>query len=531
MFRQWTVFCTSIALVILSWVATPLQSGIFTVSTIQISRNLTMHSSPGLLSLEEQANTLTLNFINEGYGVTWLNMSMPAFTTESYALAPFFPSDTQKWIGTSQTWTGNTLLYQTELDCQATKAIPDRNSSWLTFADGQGCVAREVVSASLVTSNKPGGYYLGYKGDGPIDGFSPNGTSPSLQEAGCNASSPHEFLAVWGRDSTMNAMFCWTKYYTQDVEATVFLPNYSVQSVRPTAERRELSEQLFNSARFEQLIVTNTMPEQIARYGEYFVPYTGPQYSQDASPQLYVPNPYDICDVSVIDQTSRLKALGADSLSVLTPFALGVSGLSPQALLNASNLQTAFQDAHRMLFSLAIRSVMQAPVDMGPNMSGTLAASMGAVVMVEALTYPVIASLGVVALLTACLLYLYRNRPLHLPYSPNSIASVLGLACQQMKPSLVFQSLDCAEDGVFIKKLEGEHFQLRMPGLDSPPDSNWHEEEQDEKPIAEEHGVSEAMSWPWELGRVVGVIFVFILISIIVAVWVLRLLVQRMNGK
>ncbi|KAL1970743.1 hypothetical protein VTN77DRAFT_2577 [Rasamsonia byssochlamydoides] len=528
--KQWTVFCTSLILVILSWVVTPLQSGIFSIQTIQKSQNITILSSPGLVSLEEQTKTLTLNFVNEGYSVTWLNMSMPAFTTESYALAPFLPSDDKQAIGMNQTWTGNTVLYQTDLDCQPAQSIPDRNSSRLTFSDGRGCVAQDVVANSLISFNEPGGYYLGYEGDGPIDVYGINGTSPSLQQAGCNASSLHEFLAVWGRDFSMTAMFCWTKYYTQDVEATVYLPNYSVQSVRPISERRELSEQTFNYTRFEQLIVSNTMPEQVARYGQYFAPYTGPQYPPDSSPQLYIPNPYDISDVSVIDQSSRLQKLGADSMSVLTPFAFGVSGLSPQALLTPSNLQSAFQDAHRMLFSLAIYSVTEAPVEVSSNTTGILEASVGAVVMVEAFTYPVIASLGVVTLLTAYLLCAYRNRTLHLPYSPNSIASVLGLARQRMEPFSVFRSLDCAEEGVFTRKLKDEHFKLQIPGHESRLNPRRQGEGQDEVPAAKESSFTKAKSWPWELRRAVGFIFIFILTGTIAAVLVLQDLIQRNDG-
>lgn len=483
------------------------------------------------MSLEEQAKTLTLNFVNEGYSVTWLNMSMPAFTTESYALTPFLPSDNKQAIGTNQTWTGNTVLYQTDLDCKPANSIPDRNASQLTFADGRGCVAQGVVSINPVSFNEPGGYYLGYEGDGPIDGDGIDGAPPSLQAAGCNASSLHEFLAIWGKDFSMTAMFCWAKYYTQDVEATVYLPNHSVQSVRPISERRELSEQIFNYTRFEQIIVSNTLPEQMARYGQYFIPYTGPQYSDNTSPQLYIPNPYDISDVSVIDQSSRLEQLGAKSLSVLTPFALGVSELSPEALLTPSNLQSAFQDAHRMLFSLAIRSVMEDPVETGSNVTGILEASVGAVVMVETFTYLVIMVLGVIVLLTIYLLIAYRNRALHLPYSPNSIASIFGLARQQIEPLSAFRGLDCAEDRVFTKKLKDKHFKLRIPGQESPLNSIRQREEPDQEFVVEESGIAKAKPWPWEFRRIVGVIFIFMLTGIIAAVCILRDLIQRNDGE
>lgn len=71
---------------------TPLQSGIFAVTRVQKSQNVPIISSEGLLPLEEQEEKLTLNFINTGYNVAWLNQKPPAFTTTEYALAPFLPS-------------------------------------------------------------------------------------------------------------------------------------------------------------------------------------------------------------------------------------------------------------------------------------------------------------------------------------------------------------------------------------------------------------------------------------------------------
>ncbi|KKA17766.1 hypothetical protein T310_8296, partial [Rasamsonia emersonii CBS 393.64] len=364
--KQWTVFCTALILVILSWVVTPLQSGIFTVRTIQKSETLPMLSSPGLVSLEEQASTLTMNFVNEGYDVAWLNMNMPPFTTRSYALAPFLPSYDRQVIGTNRTFTGNTVLYQTDLDCQladsVTRSTKGINSTLLTFDDGHGCVARNLLEYYFTTRAGYNGYYIGYYGDGSLDSDAYADSTPSLQAAGCNASSLHEFIAIWDRDPSLVAMFCWTKYYTQDVEATISLPDNTVQTVRPISERRELSEQTFNYTRFEQIIVTQSMPQQSQ----------GP--SNASSPQTPIPEQYDISDLAVIEQTSRLQALNTTSFSMLTPFALGLSGLSPQDLLIPSNLQSAFQDAHRVLFALAMHSIMKDPVAVGPNVTGVFEA-------------------------------------------------------------------------------------------------------------------------------------------------------------
>jgi hypothetical protein len=151
----------------------------------------------------------------------------------------------------NQSWTGKTVLYQTDLDCQPAKPITiPKNSDIWTFDDGKGCVARGRLPAfTLNTSYSLS--YVGYYGDGPLDG----NQTPQMSAAGCNSSAQHEFLAVSSNNNFTLATFCWTKYYTQDVEATVTLPGNAVQSVRPLSVRRELSKQKFNYTLFEKLLL------------------------------------------------------------------------------------------------------------------------------------------------------------------------------------------------------------------------------------------------------------------------------------
>ncbi|KKA18808.1 hypothetical protein T310_7248, partial [Rasamsonia emersonii CBS 393.64] len=157
-------------------------------------------------------------------------------------------------------------------------------------------------------------------------------------------------------------------------------------------------------------------------------------------------------------------------------------------------------------------------------------ASVGAVVMVKTFTYLVIGFLGVVVLLTVYLLCAYRNRILHLPYSPNSIASILGLARHQMEPFSVFRSLGSADDVVFKRRLKDEHFMLQVHDHETCLTSSFRAEAQDRESVVEESGVADAKPWPWELRRVVGLIFIFMLTGIIAAVCALRGLIQRNNG-
>lgn len=505
---------------------TPLQSGIFAVTRVQKSNILPVVSSPGFLSLEEQAEKLTLNFVNEGYGVTWLGQKPPAFTTTEYALAPFLPADIKGLTGLNQTWTANTTLYSTDLDCQLpVSLIYNRTSGMLSLDDGQGCIARNIVY-DVGSGTAPGdtrnitAYYIGYTGDGSA--FPP----PSLSGAGCGSTALHEFLAVWRRndgvrpkspnDPSFTALFCWSKYFEQEVEATVRLPDYSVQSVRPISERKDLSIQVFNYTRFEELIVTETMP---------------PESWQSTSPQGEVLNRYDISERTGIEQQGRLDNLGVISTSKMPPFALGMSGLSTEALLNPDNLQSAFERAHRMLFALAVHAVMSEPTDAGMNITGIVVASMGTIKMVEAFTFPVIGLLFLVATLTVYLLCTYRNRTLNLLFRPDSIAATMPLVCHQQDILAIFGPLDRVDSETIVKRLKDDLFCLQFQGEDCqllriprPTASN-------EDFLFEKGNHPQVQPWPWALRYLSGGLFILILLGSFVSIMILQNLIQERNGE
>lgn len=108
----------------------------------------------------------------------------------------------------------------------------------------------------------------------------------------CGSTALHQFLAVWKiatwnatidfqNSSIFTASFCWPKYFQQEVEATVRFPDFSVESIRPISEKRELSEQVFDYTLFEKLIVTEALPKKP---------------TNSTSPQTNNPNRYDISD-------------------------------------------------------------------------------------------------------------------------------------------------------------------------------------------------------------------------------------------
>lgn len=472
-----------------------------------------MFSSPGLRPFEEQEQDLTLKFVNDGFDVAWLGQKLPAFTTTEYALAPFLPSEVPSLSGSNRTWTGNTVLYGTDLTCDPAAVSQAPHSDMLTFDDGRGCIARNLTPDidegyyGNITA-----YYVGFEGDGI-----------SLRNAGCNSNSLHEFLAIWRvgqadfrNTSSFSALFCWPEYFEQEVEATVRLPDYSVQGIRPLSEKKELSAKAFNYTLFEQLIVTGALNRK-------------PEKS--TSPQADSTNRRDISDRTAFDHSELLKKLKVTSSSNLVPVALGMSGSSPDALLQPSNLQNAFQKAHRMMFALAANAIMEPPIVTKTNNSGIVEASLGAVVMVEVFTFLVIGFLLLVAALSVYLLCVYRKRTLNLRTRPDSILSVMELTHGHDELLSVLRPLDRAKDAVIEKRLKDCHLKVQIQDGRSQVMMTSQSYTEDEDVSTETACQSEIRPWPWELRLFSGGSFISILIGSIVGTIVLQTLSQKRNGK
>lgn len=498
-------------MVILFWAVTPLQSGIFTVDSVAKAQIQPMMRSAGFISLEEQADTLSLNFMNDGYDIIWLGQRLPSFTTMKYAVAPFLPYTDSKIVGANETWTGNTTLYDTTLTCQKPKSFyrTPNETYEVTADDGHGCVAPAFTNLCAPVS---------YPGTSDPRNISANYISA------CH-SSAHEFLATvrWEDGSCLDsngsssifAMFCRAEYFQQDVEATVNLPDFSVKSVRSISGKRELSDDSFNFTLFESIIVNKTLPQKA-------------QLSQ--SPQAPDPNRRDISADTIIAQDVNLKKLGVDSTSNLTPFALRITGLPAAALFQPENMQNAFEAAHQMLFALAVQAVLRSPSNTMPGTQGIAAASVRAVVMVPVFTYLVIGFLCAVVILTIALVCIYRGRALKLPHGPNSVASTMALISR--KPGLLSV---CESAGILDAKITGEsckgrnmHSNFSTTGVQvmEPPMSEG-DSCVDENTTAN----SRPTAWPWEISLLGGIPFILVQAGSIAAVLLLQKMILKSNGR
>lgn len=523
--HQWAVVCASTIMVLVFWAVTPLQSGIFATSLVQKVQPLQMAVSDQLLSPSEQTNVLTLNFLNDAYGVAWLGQSLPAFTTQAYALAPFTPVRNHKALGTNTTWTSSTTLYSTDLDCHPAEVTGNMSDlAPLTFHERNSCATQNLT----LGGGRPGlsfsGYFVGYHNDreAAID--------PSLKQAGCSQSVVGEFLAIWQRSNDRSfptALFCEASYYSQQVQATVTVPNFSVKRVTPSGPKTSLSSDKFNITHFEYILGTGALPSS---------PNNVTSFQQD------IPNRHDISDETVIDQSFQLNNEGIWGVSNMVGFAVGTSRLPPEDFLDPSKMHDAFQEAHQLLFALAVHSVVQSPSASAASVTALENYFVNSVVMVETFTIIVQVLLFVIVIFTTYLLVFVRRRNINLCFDPNCLAFFMALTHNRPKFLEIFQALDLAKSTKYHEKFQGLRFNLRLPaqGFQSvftvrvdgtQGGSGGESENSSEKPLSRASSRVAIASWPVELTWPVGATFVFLLGGALAAVVLLKRQILKQNGK
>ena len=469
------MFCISSVVVLVLWTITPLQGGIFTTRTVSRELPATAFTSNTLLPLPEQVEKLSVSFLNDAYGVTWLQQVLPAFTTREYAVSPLIAqSGVSK--GTNNTWSYHTKLYGTDLPCHAASVTKNHTQSCLNFDDGEGCVAQGIVPAqdacplNSAFSECFTALYVPFWNDSSTAAAFKD---VSLSNARCSQKSSHEFLAIWKKtsleskfndSSAFTARFCSATYYSKQANATVSAPDGAV---------------LINTG-------------------------------------ILMPTTNMVC------------------------FAYGASALPPQQYLNPRELDNAFQSAHRLLFALAVRMIMQTPSTASPPSPAIEHFFNGAVCLVPTLTFLVQGLLVAVVLLTLWFVVAYAKRSLPLQSDPSSIAFLSAFASRHPRLLSCLKPYDDASDELLKEQLDGRRLKLTQGMFDTVT----YEIEVvgiDEKETTarfDSESISASLStalkhdpWPFELTWSVGTIFVTALTGALVSIIILHENILKENGK
>ncbi|KAF7505916.1 hypothetical protein GJ744_012451 [Endocarpon pusillum] len=392
--RQWAVVSASLTMVLVLWVVTPLQSGIFNIGPVTATQNVFVSPPARLLPPSLQSQSLDGSLLNTAYGVTWLGQQLPPFTQPEFALSPFSWREPRPQ-GVNVTLVANTTLYRADLDCFAPASVfspPKAVGGTLEVDDGQGC------NETTMATNKNGFVTLLCK----------------------------KYFIMWQypqastveSDPKFTARFCKTSYYSQPVQANVSIPDARVLETIPMGPETAVPDNVFNATLFE-IVVTKGSPPNPPGFPTNFT-----------SLQKKVPRPYDISEITMLNLHFREEKRGYPSLaSILADIAIGSHNLTIDRFVNDTGaIDAASRHAQQLLFALAISMIADGEGEAGSTHPAVITSSLQAIQLVRGITYSVQAVLGMVVLLNVLLAGWYYKKLLPFGSGPNSIAFLIALA-------------------------------------------------------------------------------------------------------
>ncbi|KAK1688027.1 hypothetical protein BDP55DRAFT_548602 [Colletotrichum godetiae] len=408
--RHWAVFYGGTVMVLIFWVITPLQSAILGTGPVDVRRQVNISATETLRPASEHFGLMDVTILNEGYAQTWLSQRLPPYTTPEYTLLPF-DTKSQAIQGSSTNWTGSTTKYWTQLECWPAEVhmngAPRKQNH--DFLNGRGCNASEINSYG--DNRFPYQMlYIGYPYSSWVDYFL--GATCSKQSAG------HQFLATWGHSDyqkneiNLTAIFCEPSYYKQPVNASIRAADLVPleNSVVPLGPRERLLETEFNMTAFEHLLGAGVLTDQMntPKDGKKEFPFS-----------------------RLLEQHQQVANLGIKwPMAPMAGFAIGSQKdvKTLDVYRDEASLGNAYNSTHKMLFSLALRRVLQRSAAANTTI-GNIDVELHGIIVSRVFSAVVEGMLVIVGIFTILLWFHGYRAPSRLTMDPASLGSLISL-CQ-----------------------------------------------------------------------------------------------------
>ena len=519
--RHWSVVIACFVSTLVFCGITPLSGAVFEYHIVTHSATTSVTHTASLLPVAQQSSSLNRGFMMNAYSTLWLDQKLPSFTTLDGAFVPFQIDQQTTSAFFQSSWTAQTTMYSSSLDCQP--AVVGNDSHGVTYDNGKGCVVEEIDidgtipnSTSLFSS-----YYqtecAGGNTSTAFMAFSFKSSEPPqdrkpLQLQGSYAWSDETYGTPWASYWEKTVLFCEPSYSEQSVNATLTTPNMTMSNVTPLAPPQRLLNTTFDISTFESIVVSRS-PN-----------HNGLQQSD--TNQLNG----DVNETTQQIDTTQLQIRGiTDVFDNIIVFAVGSSQLATDAYLNASVLGTSLDSAYRLLFALAVNDLFSTVTSTSNSTSnrvaGTLNGDTNAIVVVRTLAIVLEACLGLAALSTSLLLLICWSRPSELRKDPASLSSILEIIQNDPKIPTIIETLGHKTCGPCLA-LKSGGLRVDSCSRERPPGST------SSRSSAVELGknTNEKPVLPFVMGYAVGFAFLGVLIAVLVIVVALRLCIHHLNG-
>ena len=250
--RSWTLFWISIANVMAILLVSPLSAGVLSLDKVQILRDADFNRldpfQRGPLELQKTATDET--YFRTISSVVQ-NLTTSTWLYDTYTILPFWPVDLgsapygASLAGVPQLWTGQTSIFQTNLQCAPMKLTSSDNSDSVVmkFESDDGC--KVDINITFLTDNRPpsGGWWSSTAAPNyptVANSLPPNIVSNSTSQ--CESQEMFFIASPFYSPNQSLAQLCSSYYYTAS-NVTAFVESTA------TASRVSFDEENFNRSR------------------------------------------------------------------------------------------------------------------------------------------------------------------------------------------------------------------------------------------------------------------------------------------
>ncbi|PUU79494.1 hypothetical protein B9Z19DRAFT_1125088 [Tuber borchii] len=407
---HWNVFWAGLALCLIFWVITPLNSSLLTTRPVTRDIETPFKTSKKLIPFDDQKAAMGVSFLYNSYGVIWLGEKVHSFMTKELIAIPFKPAsygEGQDHLSRgSESWTAQTRVYQTELACTPAE-IKKKSSEGIEYKfSTDGCAySIDPLNSFYYPNRTRNMMYIGLANHHDLS---------ILPLADRECKDLNLFLVIWAKSRNahnrsegldLNALYCKPSYYYQTHKVTVDGADGSIIKSKPVGERTNLTQddKIIDIKIFEQNVDTAATATGVNT--KYFA--------------FRAPN-----------SMLGFEDWGLDDPARQISYIIGLSpGKKFDDFKDPVTFQKGLERMHKLLFSSALGTLLL-PDSSGEKVVGNRAVRSVGIIVVPLIAHILASFLGLVVVCLCGVFFVSYNRQNNLAGDPDTLGTKMALVAQ-----------------------------------------------------------------------------------------------------
>ena len=412
MCRHWNVFWAGLALCLIFWVITPLNSSLLTTQPVTRDIETSFKTFKKLTPFDDQKVAMSPSFLYTSYGVTWLGEKVHSFMTKELIAIPFKPTSygegQYRLKRGKESWTAQTRVFQTELACAPAEIEYFEDLEYKISVDKCEYLINPLGDGFLIppsnSSRSRNMIYIQSTRVATLGGFG--------RERVCE--DQNLFFAIWANSRSdhnkvdeldLNALYCKPSYHYQTHKVTVDGADGSIIKAEPVGERTNLTQD-------DKIIDIKIFEENVGAATTFYAVNT--KYFAPQAPNSML----------------GFEDWGLEYPTGQISYVIGLSpGKKFDDFKDPATFQKGLEKMHQLLFSSALGTLL-IPDSGGEEVVGNRAVRSMGIVVVPLIAHILAGFLGLVVVCLCGVFFVSYNRQNNLASDPDTLGTKMALVAQ-----------------------------------------------------------------------------------------------------